>query len=399
LARDPVQVCFACLQARGAFVPQPGVAIGGAEVQIKCLADYLAATGRFAPSVIVEDQGQPEREDVGGVTLARLTQPPPGASPLIRARRLSASALSLWSVARGLRADAYVQQCAGAETGIVCHAAHAAGAPFLFMMANDNELEAPWSRGGGAGARLFRHGFRRADLIVCQSELQREGIGRVFGRRDGVVIPNPYAFAKDDDASSSLARDGGPASQRDAGLVLWLARCAAQKQPLQFVDLARRLPGVRFRMVANPTVHEPELFRQVQEQAAALPNLELIPGAPHDRVPAIMREAGVFVSTSAHEGFPNTFLEAANAGLALASLRIDPCGMFSRDGAGELAGGDMDRLAEIVGRLANDAEARDALARHGRSILVARHDVQVVGAQFAQAIEQAIARRCQGGRS
>jgi glycosyltransferase involved in cell wall biosynthesis len=365
------RICFVSLQARGAFLPSPGSKIGGAEQQIRRLAVALARDPACDVHVIVEDAGRNEHEAVDGVTLRRLPQPPERRSTVGRAWRRLASGAALVKLARRIDADVYVQRCAGAETGLVQHAARRAGARFVFMLANDADLAAHWIRGGGASGWLYRRGLLRADRIVAQHEDQREQLRRIFGR-EAVVLPSVHPFP-----------DAPP---RTGDAVLCVCRCVRQKRPERFVALARALPDLRFILVAMPTEAEADLFEKVQREAAALENLELIPGAPPDRLPSIYARAGILVSTSDYEGMPNVFLEAAANGLALVSLSVDPDGMFSRDGAGLLAGGDMDRLAEHVRGLASDRTRRSALAASAFSRLRERHSIDAVLPVFKEVL-------------
>jgi glycosyltransferase involved in cell wall biosynthesis len=354
----PTTVCFVSLQARGAFLPVSGAKIGGAETQIRRLAVALAADPAFSIHVIVEDSGQAEREEVDGVTLWRLAQPPEKPSATGRAWRRLVSGMSLRRLARRIRADVYVQRSAGAETGLVERAAHAVGGRFIYMMANDWELERPWSAGGGLSALLFRRGLRRADAIVAQHSGQREELLRVFGLQSE-TIPSLYDFPDQ------------PPPAGDA--VLWIGRCVRQKHPERLLELARRLPDARFIMVAPRAAQEADVFERTKRDAASLANLLFIPGATPAELEAIYPRGAVLVNTSDREGMPNVLIEAAAHGLALAALSIDPEGMFTRHGAGIVAGGDLDRLAGRIEPLLDDPALLAELAGRAFDWMRVRH--------------------------
>lgn len=365
---SPLRVCFVLLQARGAFTGEAGAKIGGAEMQIRHLTRYLAASGDFAPSVIVEDSGQPDEEVFDGVTLLKLAQPREGAGALARARRKLFSALSLGRMARRTPADIFVQFCAGAETGIVARAVRRSARPFVYMLASDAETAPPWSAGGGLTQRLFRGGVAGAQAIIAQHEAQAAGVRRAFGR-EARVIASAYDFPQ-------------PVARAGQGVV-WIGRCSPEKDPLRLLDLARRLPQVPFHLVAKPVPHEAELVERVEREAAELPNVRFTPGLPPGDIPAALAAASMLVNTSQFEGMPNTFLEAAGHGLALLALNVDPAGLFTREAAGVHAQGSVTALETAIQRLQGDAAAWETQSKHGREVLHARHALELIGPQFA----------------
>jgi len=372
------RICFVSLPARGAFIPGAGSRIGGAEVQVKHLATYIASREGFEAHVIVENSGQPEREVVDGVTLWRLAQPPERASVMGSAWRKIGSAVNLWRRIRSLRAGAYAQFSAGAETGIVQHAAHSIGAAFVYRISSDSECEPPWSRGGGIVAWLYRRGLARADAVISQHSAQQEAARRTFGR-ETVVVPSVFPFP--------------PFEPAEGTMVLWAGRCGAPKRPGLLLQLARALPGAQFLMVAPPSDREEALFERIRSEAAALPNVEFLPGVAHGEIAVQYRRAAILVNTSDYEGMPNTFLEAAAYGLAIVSLNADPDGMLAKEAAGICAEGDFDRLERDIRHLCADVSRRNDLAQRGREILVARHDVRHVGPKFLHLVQNAIEKR------
>lgn len=364
----PIHVCFVSLQARGAFFPVAGRKIGGAENQVHHLAAWLAAHG-FRVSVIVEDCGQPDVELADGVELRRLPQPPAEPSAVGRLRRRAASGVELWRVVKRLDADVYIQRTAGVETGIVQHAARSIGKKFIFIASSDAETSGPWRDGMGLIPLLFRRGIRRADRVVAQHETQRAAFESAYGR-PAIVIPDVYPF-------ESVEHSAGER-------IVWVGRCVSVKQPALFLELARRLPRIEFVMVTTKSEHEAGLIDEIAREAAAIPNLEFIPGVPWPRLREVYRSGAVLVNTSVYEGIPNTFFEAAAHGLAIVTLNVDPDGMLGRDGAGLCAGGDFERLVRLVHGMIEDRGLTRQLADRAQGLLRERHDIDRVGARIAE---------------
>lgn len=371
---DPIHVCFVSLQARGAFIAAAGERIGGAENQVKHLATWLAAHD-FRVSVIVENSGQPKIETVAGVELRRLNQPPAGGSFFSRLQRKLKSAHELDSMVKALGADVYVQRTAGAETGLVQHAAHEIGKPFVFIASSDAETDAHWRAGRAVTPMMFRHGLRRADRVIAQHDAQREAFEKTYGVR-AIVVPDVYPFPPPETSSGDR--------------VVWVGRCAEVKQPRLLLELARRLPNTRCVMVTSATKHEQQLIGEISREAAAVPNLEFIPGLPWPRLQDVYRSGAILVNTSIYEGIPNTFFEAAAHGLAIASLNVDPNGMLSREGAGVCASGDFERLVALIDAILKDGPMRRRLAETAQKLLRERHDIERVGGRFAALIGELV---------
>lgn len=370
---EPMNICLVSLQARGALMPGCARKIGGAERQIAMLGRALAQRGHRV-TVVVEDEGQRPRETADGVTLVKLPQPPEQPTVVGRLWRRIVSGRRLGRLLRELRADVYIQMTAGAETGITQAAAAATGAPFVYLFANDDEFGPPWRRGGGLAGRLFRRGVGRAMVVVAQNEQQAEWCDRQYGRT-AVAMPSMFEF--------------GPGPYAEGRALLWLARCHRQKRPDLLLDLAERLPGREFIMAASPSEAEPDLFERIRKRAEAMDNVEFHPGVAPDRTRGLYRRAAVLVCTSDYEGLPNTFMEAADAGVAILSLKVDPGGVLSRERTGLLAGGDPGRLAELAERLLEEETLRGELVARARRIYRERHDLEQVAHRIERMLVKA----------
>jgi len=92
------------------------------------------------------------------------------------------------------------------------------------------------------------------------------------------------------------------------------------------------------------------------------------------------------VNTSAYEGFPNVFLEAWRQGTPVVSLDIDTRRYGWREET--FAGGDLDRLAEIVGRLGRDTADRKRLSTAAREQFEANFELSTVATEYGDVLER-----------
>jgi glycosyltransferase involved in cell wall biosynthesis len=218
---------------------------------------------------------------------------------------------------------------------------------------------------------LYRWGVRRMDRIVVQTERQAELCRAEYGR-DSIVIPSCYAHV-------------GRAGAHD-GPILWVATAKRYKRPHLFVELARRLPEYRFRLVGGPERSEPErrYHAQLVADAAGLPNLELVGFVPYADVEREFDGASLFVNTSIGEGFPNTFLQAWSRGIPTLSF-FDPQSTLDGVAVGCVVR-DLDAMAAALREFKRDpARWREDGAR-ARALVERRHSCASVADAYQRVL-------------
>lgn len=312
---------------------------GGAQVQQTFLAKSLVQRG-FRVSMICMDYGQPDEVVVDGVTVFKCHAPIQGL-PVIRFfhPRLT----GMWSALRRVDADIYYQRSAGAATGVTAAFARRYGRRFLYAAAHDLDLAGnmTWKifqrRAGWRDRQLFRIGLKLADVVVAQHAGQARDCQRWYGRT-ATLIPSSY-----------IAQPDHRADQK--GVVLWVSTLRNWKRPELFLELARRLPYLRFRIVGGPSGDAADelLFTEVKEAAAAIPNLEFVGFVPFRDIDRHFNAARVFVNTSDYEGFPNTFLQSWSRGIPTVSF-IDTGSTVQGKPVNHVAS-DLDEMVVLVDRL------------------------------------------------
>jgi glycosyltransferase involved in cell wall biosynthesis len=307
--------------------------VGGAEVQQVAIATELARRG-WHVSMISMDFGQNEGDTVRGVRMLKTYRPDAGAPVL---RFLHPRLSSVWRALRRADADVYYQRAGGMLTGVVAAFARRHRRVSVFGAAHDHDFEPALPLIAlGRDKAIYRWGVHRVDLVIAQSERQRERCRQTFGR-DALRIDSAYAHV------------GRPAARE--GVVLWVANGKRHKQPHRFVELAARLPEFRFRLVGGPVGSNDELayYRQMADQARRLANLELTGYVPFAEVESQFDGAAVFVNTSVGEGFPNTFLQAWSRGMPTVSF-FDPERRVDGEAVGVVVP-DLDAMVDAVRRL------------------------------------------------
>jgi len=345
---------------------------GGAQVQQSLLAKKLAKRG-YRVSMICLDYGQPDQITVEGVTVFKCHAPVQGL-PILRFfhPRLT----GLWSALRRVDADIYYQRAACAQTGVIALFAKTYHRRFVYAAACDLDVarDQTWQlfqrRAGWRDRQLFQLGLTLADDIVAQHAGQSRDCHRWYGRVP-TIVPSCYA----DPPQKRAGRNG---------LVLWVSALRTGKRPELFLELARRLPHLSFRMVGGPSAEADgeSFFLRIKEEAANIPNVEFVGFVPFADIDKHFDSARIFVNTSAFEGFPNTFLQSWSRGVPTVSFTDTGSTL---DGKSVVtAATDLDDMTRLVARLMSDDDDWQETARLVRRCYEAAHTPDAALAIYEQ---------------
>ena len=356
---------------------------GGAEVQQAALARGLAARG-FEVSVATCDYGQGRRVEESGITF-HATHPPFSGLPVLRFfhPRLSGNLRALLAS----RAQVFYERGSGMQAGLAHDVARATGAKFVFAAAHDHDARRDMPLVELARDRWwYARAIRGADAVIAQTAVQQALFRSEWGR-ESTVIPN------------LVETFGVPADAGGSGAVLWLSTYKDAKRPELVVDLARRLPGIRFRMagVIPPPPLTAEVFERTLGAAASVPNLEVRGHLGRGELGAFFASGSLFLHTSPAEGFPNTLLEAWAHGLPSLSV-VDPDGIVARESLGQVAAG-TEAMAVAVTEWMGDAARRREAGGRARRYVERAHGSEPIVERVATVLERVVQGRRGGPHS
>jgi len=345
---------------------------GGAERQMYLLARALAERGGRVAHVIF-----PPREPVAlsyPLTLVHR-------DPRYRGGWLPGSALEALAVWRALRtADAAVVVIRSASpmlgvAALFC-VLHRRRLIFSSSNVSDFTLESMPSRWKRA---LYRMGVRRADTVVVQSEDQRVLALEALPTLRRVV--RIASFAEKPDLPP-------PSDRPKPDAFLWFGRWVGEKQPMKYVELARRLPEARFRMILTPDTRPAHFLEDVEAAARGIENLDLLDPISHAELMELIARSVAVVNTSTLEGMPNSFLEAWAHGVPVLTLEFDPDRIVAESQLGVTAEGSWDRFVAGAQQLWDSRFDRADLSTRTRSYIEAEHSLEAVSAQWERLIEE-----------
>lgn len=342
--------------------------VGGAEMQVRLLVERLVARPNVDLHVVARNVGAdyrphgyrlhrvPARRQVGGTFVLE--------------------APALHGVLRRVAPDVIYQRVACAYTGVAAHYARATGTKFVWHVSSDNDL-APRTRRRSwkslpllalhaLSDRAVRHGARHADVVVVQTREQAAALAERHGRTDSRRIANfhpplPQVPAKDPDRLT----------------VCWLGNVKPLKRPELFLRLARDLaaPGHVEFVLAGAVQMPAAQWRAAKAAAGPPPGFRDVGPLAPEAANELLGRAHVLVNTSRWEGFPNTFIQAWQREVAVASLAVNPDGVFDGDALGLCAHDDYATLRAQVARLLAEPTLRRSLAANGAAHARAHHSI------------------------
>lgn len=219
----------------------------------------------------------------------------------------------LWQACARADADIYYLRAAGFELAPLVLFAKRNRRRVIFCGADDPDFDPKRVR-----LTIFRDrimyfwGLKRSDAIIAQNKNQQHLVRKYFSI-NAPIIHNGFYKRR---ANRPLQRD-----------ILWVANFRNPKRPSVFLEVARNFPNEHFVMVGGRTNDRTQknrnLYDAIATEARHLSNLEFKGFLSFDLAEKQFESAKLFVNTSLHEGFPNTFLQSWSRGIPVISF-VDP---------------------------------------------------------------------------
>jgi len=181
-----------------------------------------------------------------------------------------------------------------------------------------------------ADHKCFAYGIKNADIILAQTDRQKKLLKQNYNIECDAVIPNFHPRPK----------THWDQKRPDKVNVVWVANWKHWKHPEWFVEIARQMQEekrAKFIMIGRAGLN-PHQKNKLLNEINLLSNLQYLGELPFDQVNEILSQSHIFISTSDHEGFSNTFIQAWLHGLPVLSLRVDPDGIIEKHGLGYRCG-------------------------------------------------------------
>jgi glycosyltransferase involved in cell wall biosynthesis len=178
-----------------------------------------------------------------------------------------------------------------------------------------------------------------------------------------------------------------PHTMRD-NYVAWVAMLRQHKRPDLLVEIARKMPDMKFVVCGGPStcMTPPGYNDQVINDLCELPNVEYLGQVLADKAQQVIAAAAILLSTSDEEGFPNTFVQAWSSGTPIVTLKVDPDRIIERIGLGAVSG-TIERAIGDITVLLDSPQRRDEIATRARNFVVENYSAAAVVSLFERALQ------------
>lgn len=342
---------------------------GGESVQHTLLAREFARHG-WETSMVSQDLGQTDGDRFDGVQVRKTYEQSAGLPVL---RFIYPRLFKMWRALSRADADVYFQSCAGVMTGVVARFVAQKNRKMIFRVAHDSDcIPGQQLIKLERDRHIYEYGLRGSDLISVQSAGQAEAMKANYGLESIAV-----------DMVAEIP-DLPPTEARDVD-VLWVNNFRDFKRPELLLQIARQMPDVSFAMIGGQIKGHEKLYREVENAAKTISNVDFVGAVPYSEVNSYFSRAKIFLNTSDSEGFPNSFLQAWVRGVPVVSY-FDPDGLInSRD-----LGATVESQDNFHGSLAELLRSTDRLrdiGKRARQFVIDRYSPDAIVREYESLIE------------
>jgi glycosyltransferase involved in cell wall biosynthesis len=365
-----IKICFVSPGSYTYFFDDKETTSGGAEYQMFLLAELLSENESLSIDFLLEKI--PDKVNV--YKTIRLHK-----SFMLRKGN---SFSKKWSIARKyfgalyrLRPDIVITTTANPIVGMTAFYKRILRFKHIHRTAHLFDVDGTWIASAGFPGKIYRYGLINADLIITQTHEHHELLKKVH-LLQSEVLPNGIEIK----TPTAIEKHG----------VLWVGRYENWKRPETVIEIAKSLPEIAFTMICPPPKQLSKDYDHLKIALKQIPNIQFIEKVPFKDIHAYFEKTAIFINTSDKEGFPNTFLQAAQAKTPVLSLKVDPDRYLEKYKCGTSCNGDRELLVNTLNNWMNNPNLREEYGQNHYSYLKEFHDCQIVSRKLEALIKQIV---------
>jgi len=366
-----IQICIFNHFGYSLYNNQSKVLFGGSEIQLYLLSKAFAEKENFEVHVITGDYDLKKKVNNYDKIYIHVSLP-------IRGHLINylKGFINLSSILMKIKPDVIIQRASGIPTFFFALYCRFFKKRFIYSIASQKDV----IKGGKAGIshKLYKYGLNNASYIVAQNEDQISYLEswRNKSIRNIKVIKNAFEIREVD--------------VKDKKTILWVGRSVTEKRPELFLKLAEYFPNKKFVFICNKFYHPKSwnYWNNLHKRALQLPNVEFLEFVPFNEIDYYFKNAKVFVNTSLHEGFPNTFIQALIHKTPIISLNVDPDNFLTKYKCGINCNNDFTKMIEQLRALIEDQDLYDSFSNNTFNYVKKNHDISKISNEWILLIEK-----------
>jgi len=388
------KVCFISHYTYKLFNEKSQITIGGNEVLFYLISKELVKDKKIEISFLVEDDTSKNKkiESINGIKLYKTSRDKSFQGKLIETRVLSAifnriaerfnklwqlphvDFFRLWEEMKAIRADVYIQGSASYEAGLTAILCKLFFKKFIFLVGHDEDIDKTYVNRNKILGKIYEFSLKKAHLVWCTSKRHQRMLKKHY-QLDSIYIPYWYPTQK-----KIL-----PFSKRKE--ILWIARLDKWKNPEGFINLAKRMPDVSFKMIMALSRNNPDYFKKVVDMTKSVKNMTIKTNVPFSKAIEEYKKAMLFVDTSDYGSMHTSHLMAAAHGTPSLTLFKDPNNSFKDFDWGFAANGRVKKLEQLVRKVIKDPKLWKNLSSQAVQFSQKIHNIDDKVSQFKKLVQ------------
>lgn len=351
--------------------------LGGAEQQLKYLANYLLNKG-YEVHIISLKQNDKPLEKTELISHLIPYRPIPGTfgQTFFRFKRILSKKI------KEINPDILITRGFTSWAGISADIAKKNKRKHLHFIASDNEVlrdEKEISKRrffNKVELKYYLKVFNGHTKIISQNSFQRKTVLAKYNIKSEIItqaapIPQSVNFNK---AYHFIQ-------------IVWVANLKPLKQPekyLKIVEHFKTNDSIKFLMIGRDLGNKYQHLLQTQDEN---PNFDYLGEQTNEEVNKILEKSHILINTSDYEGFSNTFVQAWMRGVVVVSLNSNPDNILTERGIGYISH-NYKQLIIDLGQLISNKELMLNKSEKSKAYSIANHSNKKIHKQILNLLNE-----------
>lgn len=234
---------------------------------------------------------------------------------------------------------------------------------FVFIFAHDVEVQKKF-QSSGKRCHLFNLLMKYSSMLIVQNKFQHDLLKMKFTTymKKVLLLYNGFPFKKQ--------------RKKKGKSILWVARSDKWKRPELFIKLASFHPKIKFTMICSNSGDD-GFYQDLINISKNLENIEFIQFMPFNKIDKYFKKAFLFVNTSDHEGYPQTYIQALMNSVPIFSLNVNPDDFITSYNCGKVFHGDFNSMSEEINKIFKNLKLYNKLSDNAYNYFLTNHNIRL----------------------